>query len=97
MSRGCWNISTRKKNKTGNEENGIVSMCMTQEDTDISHLNRDGSFAHGYGYPRVPHPKTMGMGETFYHFIPMSNGYPYPQNAWVGHGYEIIPMGYPEN
>ena len=36
MSRGCWNMYTRKKNKT--VETGIVSMCMTQEDTDISHL-----------------------------------------------------------
>ena len=25
---------------------------------------RDGSFAHGYGYPRVPYPNTMGMGKT---------------------------------
>ena len=25
----------------------------------------------------------------------MGNGYPYPQNIWVGHGYEIAPMGNP--
>ena len=47
---------------------------------------RDGSFAHGYGYPRVPYPKTMGMGKTLRDFLPMGNGYPYPQNIWVGHG-----------
>lgn len=30
---GCLNTSMRNKNKTNNEEKGIVSMWMTQEDT----------------------------------------------------------------
>ena len=25
----------------------------------------------------------------------MGNGYPYPQNIWVGYGYDIAPMGNP--
>ncbi|KAF7036917.1 hypothetical protein CFC21_047432 [Triticum aestivum] len=49
---------------------------------------RDGSFAHGYGYPRVPYPKTTGMGKTLRDFVPMGNGYPYPQNIWVGYGHD---------
>ena len=32
-SQGCRNTLTRKKNKTDNGSNGIVSMVMTQEDT----------------------------------------------------------------
>ena len=55
----------------------------------------DGSFAHGYGYPRVPDPKTTCMGKTWRHFVPMGNGYPYSQNIWVGYRYEIAPMGNP--
>ena len=35
-SRGCRNIITRKKNKTGNDDFGIVSIVMTPEDTDGS-------------------------------------------------------------
>ena len=58
-------------------------------------ISRDGNFAHGYGYPRVPYPKIVGMGKTWQDFVPMGNGYPYPQNIWVRHGYEIAPMGNP--
>ena len=35
------------------------------------------------------------MGKTWQDFVPMGNGYPYPENIWVGHGYEIAPMGNP--
>ena len=38
LSRGCRNTITRKKNKTGNEDFGIVSMMMTQEDTNASRV-----------------------------------------------------------
>jgi hypothetical protein len=38
VTRGCWNTITRKKNKIGNEDFGIVSMVMTQEDTDASRV-----------------------------------------------------------
>ena len=37
----------------------------------------------------------MGMGKTWSDFVPTGNGYPYPQNIRVGHGYEIMPMGNP--
>uniref|UniRef100_M8BZV3 Serine/threonine-protein phosphatase 6 regulatory ankyrin repeat subunit B n=1 Tax=Aegilops tauschii TaxID=37682 RepID=M8BZV3_AEGTA len=57
--------------------------------------DRDGSFAHGYGYPRVPYPETTGMGKTWRDFVPTGNGYPYPQNIWVGHGYELVSMDNP--
>ena len=37
-SRGCQDTIMRKKNKIGNEDFGIVSMVMSQEDTDASQV-----------------------------------------------------------
>ena len=43
-----------------------VSACQTAKAHRSSETTRDGSFAHGVGYPRIPDPMGTGMGMKFY-------------------------------